>query len=90
MYHSRCILILTIHQARASASKFEAGKLRALQPQIPDVDDAVIDMFSRGHGGREDGSLTLAVTSSTVISLKQLQEVIHIRTSLNAVEWATK
>jgi hypothetical protein len=51
-----------IHQVSASASKFEVGELKAVQSQIPNVvDDAVIDMFSRGHGGREDGSLTLGI-----------------------------
>jgi hypothetical protein len=39
--------------------------------KIRDVDDAVIDTFSRGHGGSEDGSLTLVVASST---LKQLEK----------------
>jgi hypothetical protein len=56
------------YQVLACASKFEAG---TTQPQIPNVDDAVIEMFSRGHGGREDVSLTLGIVSSTVISFKQ-------------------
>lgn len=51
-----------MHQVAASASKFEAGKLKAMQSQIPHViDDAVIHVFSRGHGGSEDGSLTLGI-----------------------------
>jgi hypothetical protein len=52
------------------------GKLKATQPQIPiAADDAVRGMLSRGHDGREDGSLTLGIASCSAISFKQLQEV---------------
>jgi hypothetical protein len=51
---------------------------------------AVIDLYSRGHGGREDGSLTLAVGENCCIPQVVVGSLVHNRTSLNAVEWETK
>lgn len=63
-----------------------------MQPQIPNVvDDAVIDVFSRGHDGREDGSLTLGIGVAPQYPSNSCRKLaIRVRTSLNVLEWVTK
>jgi len=51
------------------------------------------DTFGRGHGGREDGSLTLGDVSISA-GIPQAVWASYVptenRTSLNVLEWATK
>lgn len=53
----------------------------------------LIDTFSRGHGGREDGSLTFGDVSISA-GIPQAVQASYVptenRTRLNVLEWVTK